>query len=145
MTITENKITAITMAASGQTSAKFKKYLFAKNTGSMSSNATIDATTGANFVVTDLLMVFNRMETSKRVEIAAMSKSDLVAIVTDCNGASWFLGYDEPLSATAFDGLSGTARADRNGYSITLQDNSKDLPYEILTGTGGVDLDAITA
>ena len=27
---------------------------------------------------------------------------------------------------------TGTARADRNGYSITLQDNSLEMPLEVL-------------
>ena len=90
-------------------------------------------------------MVFNRMEAAKRVEIMAMAQGELVAIVKDANGLYWFLGYDEPLAISAGDGLTGTARADRNGYSATLQDNSVALPMEILTGTGGVDIDAITA
>ena len=76
-------------------------------------------------------MVFNRMETTKRVEIAAMALADLVAIVQDCNGKYWFLGYDNPLHLSAGDGQTGTARSDRNGYSVTLQDDSLGLPYEV--------------
>lgn len=144
VTVSTNKITAITMATSGATTAKFKLFNFDRNTGSLSSNYTIDHTTGANFVVSDLLMVFRKMDTNKRVAISALSQGELVAIVTDANGAHWYLGFDEPLLASAGDGLTGTQRADRNGYSITLQDNSKELPYEILTGEGGVNLDTIT-
>lgn len=127
VTVGEGKITAITMAAS----ALFKKYAFARNTGSMSSNYTIDQTTGVRFVATDLVLVFNRMETAKRVEINALAQNDLVVIVKDANGKYWYLGYDEAVLATAGDGLTGTARADRNGYSITLQDNSHEMPYEV--------------
>ena len=48
LTVADNILTAITMA-----SAKtFFKYTFPRNTGSLSSNYTIDETTGANFVVT---------------------------------------------------------------------------------------------
>ena len=82
-------------------------------------------------MASDLVLVFNRMETSKRVEISALAKNDLVAIVKDANGKYWYLGKDEPVGATAGDGLTGTARADRNGYSITLQDNSLEMPYEV--------------
>lgn len=127
VTVADGGISAITMADS----AKFHKYAFARNTGSMSSNYTIDQTTGVRFVATDLVMVFNRMETAKRVEITALAQNDLVAIVKDANGKYWYLGYDEAVTATAGDGLSGTARADRNGYSITLQDNSHEMPYEV--------------
>lgn len=127
VTLTEDMVNAITMASS----KKFVKFQFARNTGSMSSNYTIDPTTGVKFVTTDLVLVFNRMETSKRVAIRALMQNDLVAIVKDANGKYWYLGYDEALNATAGDGLTGTARADRNGYSVTLQDNSHEMPYEV--------------
>ena len=127
VTLAEDMVDAITMA----NSKKFVKFQFARNTGSMSSNYTIDTATGVKFVTTDLVLVFNRMETSKRVAIKALMQNDLVAIVKDANGKYWYLGYDEALNATAGDGLTGTARADRNGYSVTLQDNSHQMPYEV--------------
>lgn len=141
ITETSNKVTAITMASS----AKFKRYQFAPETASMSSNLQVNAQNGTKYWLTDLLMVFNRMETAKRIEIMAMAQGELVAIVKDANGLYWYLGKDEPLAISAGDGLTGTARADRNGYSATLQDNSLEPPIEILTGDGGVDIAAITA
>ena len=127
VTLSEDMVNAITMA----NTKKFVKFQFARNTGSMSSNYTIDQTTGVKFVTTDLVLVFNRMETSKRVAINALMQNELVAIVKDANGKYWYLGFDEALTATAGDGLTGTARADRNGYSATLQDNSHEMPYEV--------------
>ena len=141
VTVTSSKVTAITMAAS----AHFYKYQFAPETSSMSSNWQVNAQNGTKYVQTDLQMIFNRMETTKRVEILAMAQGDLVAIVKDANGLYWYLGLDEPLQLSTGDGLSGTARADRNGYSVTLQDNSLELPTEILTGTGGVDISSLLA
>lgn len=127
VTLAEDMVSAISMA----NSKKFVKFQFARNTGSMSSNYTIDQTTGVKFVTTNLVLVFNRMETSKRVAINALMQNDLVAIVKDANGKYWYLGFDEALNATAGDGLTGTARADRNGYTVTLQDNSHEMPYEV--------------
>lgn len=121
------KISGITM----ETSAKFKKYTFARNTGSMTSTYTIDQASGVKYVTTDLVLQFNRMETTKRVEITALSVNDLVAIVKDANGVYWYLGYDEPVNASAGDGQTGTARGDANRYSITLQDISKEMPMEV--------------
>lgn len=120
-------IDTITMAAS----AKFKRYEFARNTGSLASNYNIAPENGTRYVQSDLVLVFNKMETAKRVEISALAQSDLVCIVKDANGKFWYLGKDEPVMASAGDGLTGTARADRNGYSITLQDNSAEMPYEV--------------
>jgi hypothetical protein len=127
VTETAGKITAISMASS----AKFHRYQLPRNTGSLSSNYTIDDATGAKFVASDLVLQVNRMDTAKRIEISALAQGELAIIVKDANGAYWFLGKDAPVKASAGDGLTGTARADRNGYSITLQDNSLELPLEV--------------
>lgn len=127
VTAVSGKISEITMASS----AKFKRYTFARNTGSMTSTYTIDQASGVKYVTTDLLLQFNRMETAKRVEISALAVNDLVAIVKDANGIYWYLGYDEPVNASAGDGQTGTARGDANRYTITLQDNSKEMPMEV--------------
>ena len=127
VTADSGKVTEITMASS----AKFKRYTFARNTGSMTSTYTIDQASGVRYVTTDLLLQFNRMETAKRVEISALAVNDLVAIVKDANGIYWYLGYDEPVNASAGDGQTGTARGDANRYTITLQDNSKEMPMEV--------------
>ena len=141
ITVTTGKVTAITMAST----AKFKTYYLKPNTASMSSTAQVNQENGSNYWQTLLQMVFNRMETTKRVEVVAMAQGELCAIVKDANGVYWFLGQDAPLVLNAGDGNTGTARADRNGYSVTLEDNSLEPPMEVLVGTGGVDLDTIVA
>lgn len=110
---------------------KFYKYEFHRNTGSLTSTYQIALENGTRYVTSDLVLVFNRMETSKRVEITALAQNNLVLIVKDANGKYWLLGMDEPVVATAGDGLTGTARGDRNGYSITLQDTSHEMPFEV--------------
>ena len=110
---------------------KFKSYYFNRNTGSMTSNYTLDPATGVRYVTTDLALQFNRMETAKRVEVTALAQNELALIVKDANGKYWLLGKDEPVMATAGEGVTGTARGDRNGYGITLQDTSLEMPYEV--------------
>ena len=110
---------------------KFKSYYFNRNTGSMTSNYTLDPATGVRYVTTDLALQFNRMETTKRVEVTALAQNELALIVRDANGKYWLLGKDEPVMATAGEGVTGTARGDRNGYGITLQDTSLEMPYEV--------------
>ena len=127
MTVTSDVISAITM----DTGKKFKKYNFAKNTGSMTSTYTIDPASGVKYVTTDLLMQFNKMQTTARVEIAALALADLAVIVKDANGKYWYLGKEEPVNISAGDGQTGTARSDANRYTITLQDNSSVLPLEV--------------
>ena len=125
--VTTGIVSAITMA----TSAKFKKYHFNKNTGNLTSTYNIDPASGVKYVASDLLLQFNRMETAKRVEISALALADLAVIVKDANGKYWYLGKDEPVNASAGDGQTGTARGDANRYTITLHDESLEMPYEV--------------
>ena len=71
------------------------------------------------------------MNTTARVELTALSLADLRVIVKDANGLYWFLGYDEPVNASAGDGQTGTARSDANRYTITLEDTSAEMPMEV--------------
>ena len=127
VTITDGQVSAIAMASS----AKFKRYAFAKNTGSLTSTYNIDVASGVKYVTSELVLQFNRMQTQARVELTALSLGDLVCIVKDGNGKYWYLGKDEPVNASAGDGQTGTARGDANRYTITLQDNSLEMPYEV--------------
>ena len=127
VTITDNQVSAIAMASS----AKFKRYSFAKNTGNLTSTYNIDPASGVRYVTSDLLLQFNRMETQKRVEITALALGDLAVIVKDANGKYWYLGKDEPVNASSSVGQTGTARGDANMYQVTLQDQSKEMPYEV--------------
>lgn len=133
MTVTSGVITAITMASHGTppVTETFKEYLFRRNTGSLTSAYQV-SDTGNNGVQSDLVMVFTRLETTKRLEVEALAHAEAVAIVEDCNGKFWYLGKDEPLTiADGTNAATGTARADLNGYNVALQDHSLELPYEV--------------
>lgn len=132
-TVSEDMITAITMAEGGEpsTKKKFKTYSFRKGTASMTSTLNVDATNGVNYVSTDLVLQFGKMETAKRVEIANLAIGEVDVIVKDANGKYWYLGYDEPVTASAGEGSTGTAATDANRYQITLQDQAQTFPYEV--------------
>ena len=121
------KITAINMVDG----AKFKRYSFHRNTGSLTSTYTIDAVNRIQYVTSNLVLLFNRMETAKRIEMQALAVNDLVAIVKDANGVFTYLGKDEPVHSSTLDFQTGTARTDANRYSVTLQDISQELPFEV--------------
>jgi hypothetical protein len=121
-------ITSLTVASG----ASFYKYEFRKGTGSMTSTLTIDSANGTNYVATELVLQFSRMETRKRIEMAALAVGELVFIVKDANGKYWYLGFDEPVTASAGTGQTGQAIGDGNFYSITLLDNANTFPYEVL-------------
>lgn len=124
---TSHIIDTITM----DTDKKFKKYLFKKNTSSLTSTLNVDPANGVNFVQSDLSLVFAKQETVKRMEIAKLSLGELRVIVLDSNGKYWFLGAEEFVAATAATAETGVNRTDGNRYTITLTDYSSSYPYEV--------------
>lgn len=125
--LTAEEITAITMA----TSKKFQPYYMKKESGSMSSALTASNGGATAYWVTGVMGVFHKMTASKRAEIKALSIGELAVIVLDNNGIYWYLGYDHPVTATAGNGVTGTAFSDSNQYDITLSDTSIDPPHTI--------------
>lgn len=115
--------------------AKWLEYQFRRGTSSFTSTLTADETTGNNFVSSEITLVFTKMETSKRIEVQAMSIGQLAAIVIDSNGKAWYFGkrglQDDYVSASAGTGQTGTAKSDSNNYTITLSTESEQWPFEI--------------
>jgi hypothetical protein len=127
VTVTEEKVTAISMVDN----ATFKNYYFKPNMASFVSTLNIDTANGNNYVTTDLSMTFNKMETTKRIEMSALSKLELAIIIEDNNGIYWLMGRENPVTAINGTGETGVVRTDANKYSITLQDFSTTYLYEI--------------
>ena len=133
----KGKITAITLvnhAAAGATDPvyeNFKKYTFRPATSNFESTLNASEENGPQDVTTLINLVFGRMETTKRIEMEALSLADLAMIVQDSNDVYWYFGKDNPVFASTANGGTGTARSDRNGYGITLQDNAKTWPFEV--------------
>lgn len=127
-TVSAGTITAITVASG----ASVYKYEFRKGTGSMTSTLNIDEANGVNYISTELVLQFSKMETRKRIEMAALAVGELVFIVKDANGKYWYLGMDEAVTASAGSGQTGQAIGDGNFYTITLLDNANTWPYEVL-------------
>lgn len=129
VTISADSVTEISSACT------FYAYNFKRNTGSMTSTLNVDAANGTNYVSTDLVLQFNKMDTVKRIEMSALSLGELFVICVDSNNKAWVLGINEPVSASAGTGQTGQAKADGNYYQITLQANDDTFPLEY---TGGI-------
>lgn len=121
---------AISAYSAGAGAAKFKAFNFRTGAASMTSTSQIDAVSGVSMVQTQLVMNFGRMDAAKRAEIQALLTGEVMVIAVDNNGMAWFLGKDTPVVAVgAQNAASGAAKTEANQYSITLQDESAELPY----------------
>lgn len=125
---TTETITGIT-AATGKT---FAHWQFNSETANATSTATMDNAAGSFYVQTDLALVFSKMESVKRLQIKAATLDDTAVIFRDNNNRLWYMGYSNPVYASAMGAETGTAMGDRNGYTITLTDVSSDLLREVV-------------
>jgi len=130
-TLTINGTTEIVTAITMVGGAKFKVYEVRKQIASMTSTATIDDSTGTKFIETMVSVAFGKMTNLKRAEIKALALGDLAVIVKDNANKFWYLGFEHPVTLTEGTASTGTAYGDANQYQVTLQDLSKDFPYEV--------------
>lgn len=124
---TEEKIKGITMAEG----KKFAAFYFKTGQASMEITPQFNDAqeyAGEQPVIT---LNFGRMDTTKRVQINALSLAELAVIILDNNGKYWLVGYDRPVLRTGGNATTGTARTDRNQYSVELTGDDNQLPYEI--------------
>lgn len=124
-TVADNKISAL----GGTGNTEWKEFNFRKNTGSFTSTWTIDG--AVKYVETEIIFQFSKQETAKRVEINALALSDVAVIIQDSNGLYWYFGFNDYVTLSTATGETGTAKADFNGYNVTLLDESDELPYEL--------------
>lgn len=113
------------------TGVQLERYEFPRGLASMTSTATIDNTTGAKYYTTEVVLQFNRMEASKRLEVMNLLSVDAIVVVEDENGKLWLPDDKNPMNVSASDGATGTAIGDANKYGVTLQVLSPALPYEV--------------
>ena len=133
LAITSGAISTFTQSGGA---AKFKAFNFRSGAASMTSTSQIDAVSGVSMIQTQLVMNFGRMDAVKRAEIQALLQGEVAVIAVDNNGIAWFLGKDTPVVAVGSqNSQSGAAKTEANQYSITLQDESVELPYSFADAT----------
>lgn len=127
ITVTNDAVSAITM----NSSATFKKYYQKRGRASVTSSPQFNDAGEYAGESTVLSLNFPRQDSTKRLEIAALSVAELVVVYEDNNGECWLLGYDNGVVRTGGDAASGTAATDTNQYAIELTDISNQLPYNV--------------
>lgn len=114
-------------------STKFYEVQTNKNVCNFTESVAIDLNNGTTFFNQVVSIVLSRRETAKRafIEKLVAGQKQLAIIVLDSNGIYWFFGLDEGAYVTAIEGGSGTAKADANGYTVTLTAMEPDQAYQV--------------
>lgn len=118
----------VTSIASGAT---WYSYYLRKNTASMTQTATIGDGGASNYVTTVISMAFNRMDATKRVEMAALLVNESAVLVQDNNGTWFALGAESPVTCSNGSGVTGTQFTDANQYTLELSDTLTTFPYTV--------------
>ena len=105
----------------------YKQELY-RNLASLTSTYNYDDSTRASNVLTEATWQYLKMQKESRLQMNALSKSDLMAVAEDANGTYFALGVQEPVKVTTGTGSTGTDRGDRNAYEVTVSDYNEDYP-----------------
>lgn len=111
----------------------FYEFLFRRNTASYTSTIAPDVAIGNSFATTEVTLQFSKAEAKKRMIIQSLINAGAVVIIEDMYGQYIYLGKDREVIVTNGVMQSGTAESDLNGFTLTLQDISKEYPHFICT------------
>lgn len=120
-------ITALTK----DTGKRFYKYELTKGTSVLTENINSNVQNGTLFYTPELTIILNKLQANTRNEILLLAKNLLVAVAKDNNGKYWYLGKTRGIDLTAGSGTSGTADADRSGYTLTFTGSEPELAPEV--------------
>lgn len=109
----------------------FYEFLFRRNTASYTSTVAPDVAIGNSFATTEVTLQFSKAEAKKRMIIQTLINAGAVMIIEDMYGQYLYLGKDREVVVTNGVMQSGTAESDLNGFTLTLQDVSLELPHFI--------------
>ena len=128
-TITVDSTTGVIDTINMVSGKTFVEWLFRRNTANYSTSMSSDAAIGNSIITTDLNLQFTKAEATKRLEIQSAINAAAVVIIEDMYGQYILLGKDNEVTVTSVNQQSGTAMTDLNGYTLTFQDTSVELPH----------------
>jgi hypothetical protein len=117
-TITE--VAGVITVLTKDTGKQFRKYSLIKNTSNVEEAIQANEANGTIFYQQTANVILNKLQTSVRNEILLLAQNRLVAVAVDYNGVGWMLGKENGLTLSGGSAATGTALADRNGYTLTF-------------------------
>lgn len=111
---------------------KWNVLQYHKNSVNFTSTAQFDSQTGQfSYFENALNLQFRRMDAVLRLNTMSLLQNECIVLVTDNNGVTYLMGYEEFVSANSATFDSGVNKTDSNLVSITLVDTTTELPYHL--------------
>lgn len=126
----DGKITSLDASGTPVT-INWYKFEVPKQTSSVTETINADNAAGTVWYQQDVLMVFNKMQSSLRNQIQLLAQNPkLLVAVKDANDLFWIVGVTRGAEVTAGTVGSGVAYGDRNGGEITISGQEPAPMYE---------------
>lgn len=125
----KENVTSFTLASPGNYiddftmdgSAVFYEFEFNKNTSTFTEVTTMDPTNGTELCTQTITLFLTRREKAKRDKLLLLGKfKELVCIIKDSNDIYWYFGETGGVMLTEKNSETGTAKTDKNGYTLTF-------------------------
>ncbi|MGN6416119.1 MAG: hypothetical protein ACTHMC_01415 [Pseudobacter sp.] len=129
MTEVSGVITAITKA-SGK---RFWKYSLVRETSNATETITGSEQNGTLYYAQQVQIILNKKTASVRNEIMLLAKNNVIIIGVENTGKAFLYGKVNGLQLNGGTSDSGTAWADRNGYTLPFTGNEVALAPEVDT------------
>lgn len=107
------------------------EYKLPKNTGSFTEEAAISIDNGTVFYTQTVVASLHGLTTDRAQELQTIAKGRLTVFVLDSNDNIWMVGGNTGAEVTAFSTMTGTAKGDMNGYTITFTAEEKNKAYYV--------------
>lgn len=128
-------IDAITQEVNGANSgAKVFEFVLPKSTGSFTEEVSSSVENGTIFYTQTITASFHKLSYQRRKQLELIAQNRLFVIVLDNNDNYWVVGYEDGAEVTAASTMTGVAKGDMNGYTITFSADSKNKAYRIEDG-----------
>lgn len=107
------------------------KYICPKHTGNFSEEVASSVENGTIFYTQTVAATFFKLSAARRKELELMAKNRLVVFVQDNNDNIWMIGKGDGAEVTAMTTVTGTAKGDLNGYTITFTAEEAHKAYRL--------------
>jgi hypothetical protein len=115
----------------GLSTTSIYQYTLPKHTGSFTEEVTSSVENGTIFYTQTITASFFKLSAARRKQLELVAKNRLVVFVQDNNNNIWMVGKVDGAEVTAASTMTGTAKGDLNGYTITFTAEEAHKAYRL--------------
>jgi len=127
ISVVSGVVTGITKKAG----KKFFKYQLPRETANATETGAGSEQNGTFYVTQNVQIILNKRQASVRNEVQLLAQTNVVIVVVENTGKAFLFGKEFGLTLLAPVSDTGTAWADRNGYTLPFTGNEKEFAPEV--------------